>query len=65
METRVREVLSRFASLELVSRLSPSFWQKTTGPTVLSHDTKPTRSHAEELLRGKLFALILEVKVFF
>ena len=39
----MREVLSRLASLELVSRLSPSFWQKTTGPTVLSHDTKPCR----------------------
>ena len=32
---------SRFA--RAFSRLSPSFWRKTTGPTVLSHDTKPCR----------------------
>ena len=42
-KTRVRGVLSRLASLELVPRLTPSFWHKTTGPTVLSHDTKPCR----------------------
>ena len=61
----MRGVLSHLASLELVSRLSLSFWHKTTGPTILSRDTKPTRSHAEERLRGRLFALILQVKVFF
>ena len=39
----MRGALTLLASLELVSRLSPSIWHKTTGPTVLSHDTKPCR----------------------